>query len=473
LIRSILSNAFFSFVADVANRFSSALLLILIARKLGESAAGVFTLGNNYVLIVAAIALWGLDQLLVRDVAHKRDLSVQYFSHFTAIRLILAPILWLLLATLLLVVRPYPQQTNLFIVLLGGTLVGNSISNLGQALLIAFERVWVSALISVAVSILLIATSVVAISWGAGMSMLAVILVLTSWIQAALMIWATRPQLGLKGSLDIRFCWHQLGAGFPFVPISLFLALETQLGGILLSLFHSEAVVGFYGMANVIITALALLSQALRVGLFPVMARLYRAEHDQFVRLYKRSWRYLSILSLPMLILLILFSEAIIRLVYRQAAPQAVVTLQWLAPTLFFYFLNIPNVRLMILDGRQGALARLYAISIGANVLVGLLLIPGHGAPGVAVARVVSMVTLFVLNCAYVDRYILQARPWTLLWQSVVASGVMTLAIFVILAGWPDFARGLVGLAVYGLLVVGLKAIPAEEWLWLRRKLAI
>jgi O-antigen/teichoic acid export membrane protein len=472
MIRSVLSNAFFSLVADVASRFSSALLLILVARKLGESAAGTFTLGNNYVLILSAIALWGLDQLLIRDVAHNRNLSSQYFRHFVAIRLVLAPMLWAVLAALLFLLRPYSQQTNLFVVLLGGTLIGSSVSNVGQALLIAFERVWLSALVSIIVSILLIASSVIAIVLDAAMPVLALILVLASWIQAAIFTWVVRRQLELKGFLDIRFCWRQLGAGFPFVPISLFMALETQLGSILLSLFHSEAVVGFYGMANVIITALALLSQALRVGLFPVMARLYRTEQDHFVSLYKRAWRYLAIVSLPLLILLILFSDVVIRLVYRQAAPQAVLTLRWLAPTLFFYFLNIPNVRLLILDGRQGALARLYAISIGANVLVGLLLIPSYGAPGVAVARVVSMSALFVLNCVYVDRHVLPTRPWKLLWQSLVASGIMALAVFVVLAGWPDYVRGFAGLALYGLLLVALKAIPVEEWLWLRQRLS-
>ncbi len=77
MLRSILSNSLFSFASDVASRLSSALLLVLIARQLGEIEAGVFTLGNNYTLILSAIAIWGLDQLLIQRVAHDHSLSGQ------------------------------------------------------------------------------------------------------------------------------------------------------------------------------------------------------------------------------------------------------------------------------------------------------------------------------------------------------------------------------------------------------------
>jgi O-antigen/teichoic acid export membrane protein len=474
VFRSILSNAFFSLVSDVGSRLSSALLLILIARQLGESAAGVLTLSNNYVLILSAIGLWGLDQLLIRDVAHDHSAASRYFTHFLAIRLAIAPVLWLLLAALLLGLHPYLPQTNRFIVLVGGTLIGSSMSNLGQSLLIAFERVWLSALVSIAVSALLLLASVVILSVGGGMEALALILVLASWIQAALLTWVSRRYLRPEGfRFDGCFCRRQLGAGFPFVPISLFIALEGQLGAILLSFYYSEVVVGIYGMANVIISALALASQAVRVGVFPVMARLYRAEHEGFVRTYERSWRYLSIVSLPGVILLILLSEQIIRLVYQRTAPEAVVTLRWLAPTLLFYFVNIPNARLMILEGRQGMLARLYVISTAINLLVGLLLIPRYAAPAVAMARVASMSILFVLNCVYVERHILAARPWRFLWRPLVASTMMALLVFVILRGWSDLDRSLMGVALYVVLLVCLKAIPAEEWSWLRNRLAL
>lgn len=472
MLRSILGNTFFSFVSDVTTRLASALLLILVARKLGESAAGTLALSTNYTLILSAIAFWGLDQLLIRSVGRDRNSASQYFTQFLVIRVFLAPLLWALLAALIFGLQPYQAQTNRVIVLVGGTLVGASVSNLVQSLLLSTDRTWVSALTSVGVSGLLIAATIAGISVGLGIEALALLLLVSSWIQAGALVWVSRRDLFLRDfGFQRDFCWRQFRAGFPFVPIGLFIALEAQLGGILLSFFHSEAAVGLYAMANTVISALALLSQALRLGLFPAMARLYGTESERFLRLYERTWRYLSMISFPLVVLLALFSEWIIYLIYRRPAPEAVLALQLLAPTLLFYFLNIPNARLLILDGRQHVLARLFALSTAVNLVVGLLLIPQYSAAAVAISRVLSMGALFSLGWLYVGRHILAASPWKFIWKPAVSTGTMALLIFVALPGSPLLVRALVGIGAYLTLLILLKAIPADDWSWLRATL--
>ena len=245
MLRSILGNTFFSFVSDVTTRLASALLLILVARKLGESAAGTLALSTNYMLILSAIAFWGLDQLLIRSVGHDRNSASQYFTQFLVIRVFLAPLLWALLAVLIFGLQPYQAQTNRVIVLVGGSLIGTSVSNLVQSLLLSTDRTWVSALTSVGVSGLLIIATIVGFSVGLGIEALALLLLLSSWIQAGVLVWVSRRDLLLRDfGFQRDFCWRQFRAGFPFVPIGLFIALEAQLGGILLSFFHSEAAVG-------------------------------------------------------------------------------------------------------------------------------------------------------------------------------------------------------------------------------------
>jgi O-antigen/teichoic acid export membrane protein len=472
MLRSILCNSFFSLISDVANRLSSALLLILIARASGDAAAGVFTLGTNYTLILQAIALWGLDQLLIRDVARKHDLSGQHFGHFFIIRATISLALWTLLATLILGFRPYLSATNVFIALVGGTLVGDSLSNLAHSLFVAFERVWVSAITFVCFGVLRLGVGAWLLSSNVELWALSLVLVTASWAQAAVLTWLAYKHLApVPFRFNAEFCRRQLVAGFPFVPITLLIAVEAQLGGILLSLFHSEEMVGAYGMANVVISALALISQAIRIGVFPVMSRLYQTERARFVQLYERSWRYLSIVSLPLVILVILLSDQIIRLIYQRDAPQAIATLQWLAPVLLFYFLNIPNARLMIIGKRQRVLAWFFGISAGVNVAMCFLLIPGYGSQAAALSRVISMGILFSLNYVYVYRRGLASSGWRLVWKPLAASLMMALVVFRIFPRHPDYVRGLIGIALYGALIVFFKAIPSAEWQWLRQRL--
>ena len=105
-----------------------------------------------------------------------------------------------------------------------------------------------------------------------------------------------------------------------------------------------------------------------------------------------------------MVVLVILTAPQILFVIYRRENPQSIATLRWLAVTLWFYFLNIPNARLIILHNMQNLMARFFGTSAAANLLAGFLLIPGYGPQGVAVARVISMAvhlvnTFLLLAC--------------------------------------------------------------------------
>jgi O-antigen/teichoic acid export membrane protein len=474
MLKSILSNSLYSLISDVADRFSLALLFVLIVRSLGESVAGVLTLSTNYVLLLSSIAFWGLDQLLIRDVAADRLLSARYFGHFYLVRLAISPVLWLVLAALVLGFRPYLPSTNRFVALVGGMLVGDSISSLGRALFVTWQRAWLSAFLSVGTAILRLGVGVAILELDLNVEWLALLLAVTSWVQAGAMTWIAVRHLDVENfRFDSRFCWHQLKASLPFIPIGLSMAIEAQFGSILLSFWWSEATIGAYGSANVIISALALLSQAIRVGVFPVMASLYRDDRARLADLIARAWRYLAIISQPVAVLTILFASQIMYLVYRRVNPASVATLSWLALTLCFYFMNIPNARLMILDGRQSIMARFFGLSAVVNVLLSLWLIPVRGAQAVAISRVISMGTLFVLNAIYVYRYVLPIGPWVLVWKPLLAGAALVAVIMVLPAGVSDLLRAVLGVLAYLVALVILRTWSREEWLWVRQRLSI
>jgi O-antigen/teichoic acid export membrane protein len=379
----------------------------------------------------------------------------------------------LVLALALLGIAPYHAETNRFIALVGGLLVGESVCNLGQALFLAMDKAWVMALTSTLAGFLRVALCLALFLPSQDMTVLAVSLVCASWTQAIATMVVARRQMQLAAwRLDWAFCRRQLKAGLPFVAMGALIALDAQSGGILLSAFRSEKAVGAYGMANVFVSALGLVPQAFRAGVFPLMARLYRPEHQRFVELYQRSWRYLAMASLPLAVLVVLFAERMVYLVYGQPAATAVHTLQWLAPTLILQFLHIPNARVLILAGRQAQMARFIALGSVVNLVIGALLTPRFGPVAVAFARLAAMGTLFTLNGLYVYRILLGISPWQLVWRSLVATGVMVCVAFGLLTHSPDVVRAIVGIVAYIAVVVLTRAIPTDEWHWALQTLA-
>jgi O-antigen/teichoic acid export membrane protein len=117
----------------------------------------------------------------------------------------------------------------------------------------------------------------------------------------------------------------------------------------------------------------------------------------------------------------------------------------------------------MILEQRQGVMARWYAISTAVHIVLALLLIPGYAAPAVGVARAVSMAVLLAQSCAYVERRLLASRPWRFVWRPALACGAMAFVVFVVTPAWSPFARAASGLAVYGLVLALLAALAGNR----------
>ena len=136
--RLVLQNSAFNFMAGVSQRIGQALIFILIARQLTAESTGAFKLATTYTGILLALSLWGLDQLLVREVARNKEEVSRYLSNFFLIRLLLAILIWIGLA-LILPFLPYTMETRQLILIMTATIIPGSISDIYHAVWVAFE----------------------------------------------------------------------------------------------------------------------------------------------------------------------------------------------------------------------------------------------------------------------------------------------------------------------------------------------
>lgn len=93
--RNVLQNSFFNLIAAVSQRIGQTIIFILIARSLPLTQAGAFKLSITYASILFALSLWGLEQLLIRDVARDQETLRPYVNGFLMLRLALSITLWL------------------------------------------------------------------------------------------------------------------------------------------------------------------------------------------------------------------------------------------------------------------------------------------------------------------------------------------------------------------------------------------
>jgi O-antigen/teichoic acid export membrane protein len=468
MLKSLLSNSFFTLIFDLSNRFSWAILMILVGRRMGEVGAGIFALGNNYVFLLLPVVQWGLDQLLVKDLADGSYLAGRYFGNFLFARIVLALILWVGLIISVFCILSYSCMTTHFVALLGGVLISDGIIDLAHNLFVIFDSSKYSTFVSLGAGLLRAVGGAGVILGGYSIRLLAVVLVLVGWLQATVMILLAFRLLSMAPlKIDLAFIFGKLKISFPITIVGFLIATESQIGGIFLSFFRGEAALGVYGMANVVIAALAMLSKALRVGVFPLLARLYdNGKHDLLI-VYQRLWRFLVFFAFLITAFVILFSGKIMHILYGFDGDESRSLLIILTPLLIFYFLNIPSARMMILANRQKRMASFFLVSTGVNLVASFLGARLFGSVGIASARIASMSCLFFLNTVYVHSRICSWSPWRTIGRGSAALIGMLAAFFLTMQFMPIVLSSMLSLLVYITIIILLNGVPLSDICWL------
>jgi O-antigen/teichoic acid export membrane protein len=465
-MRRFVENYVFALSADVIQRVSAALLVVWVSRKLGVNEAGIYFLGLSFAILFGQIAYWGLDQLLTREVAREPGRANQFMVNFLVVRAGLA-ILMLSVLYGIVIGLGYVPHTSRVIMLLGLTILPDSMINICQSVFMAHEQMGYLTLGSLLNGVVRVVAGVLALAGGFGLEGVAVGLLLASVTTLVALLYLIRTRLFRPSwEIDWRFCRRQLIAAFPFLMIGMFFVVDNQLDVVLLSRLADEYQVGLYGGATTVVAALALIPFAFRTAVFPVMSRLYATAPDALGRLYDQSLKYLVLLGLPMAVGVTMLAPDIVSLVFgRQFAPSAPV-LQILVWYLFLIFINVLNSRLLVVSDRQRTIAIFLLLGLIVNVALNMVLIPGWGAAGAAIARVVSTFVLFVVSVGFVFHHVYRFNPLPLLVRPAIAATIMAGSLFA-LRDWPAWVPIVAGSLIYFTVLLALRTFSWEDWgLW-------
>ncbi|MFO7662939.1 MAG: flippase [Chloroflexota bacterium] len=472
-LQRLLSNTALAFAANVVVKASTSILFILIGRNLGPTDSGIFSLGTTFFTIVFGLSALGLHELLVREIAPRREESAHYLINFLGLRLISTLLVYLALVLALRFVLPYSPQTEQVILILALAAIPEAIFSICAALFEAHERLAVPTLAAIVNSVIKIAGGFWLLRTGAGVVEIAWLMVIAG--VTSLVVFPP-ALIGLFRGMsprtrrlpDVRFGLAQLRRTPGFFAIHLFSLLDYQTDAFLISLFLSETDLGYYSAALTITLAISLMSFAVRAAIYPVMARYAREAPDKLVLLYSKANQYLIALSLPIAAAVCLLAEPIISLIFGESFLPAVPALQISVWAAVFLLVNVPNARLLLIDNRQHAAAWLTGISMTTNIVTNLFLIPVLGIVGAAIARVLASAAFFFSIHLYVQTYILRSRLLPHLPRPLLATGLMVAAM------WPVRELALpvpiaVGTAVYILAAYFLRIVPAGDWVYWRQ----
>jgi O-antigen/teichoic acid export membrane protein len=416
--RLILQNSLLNFAASVSQRIGQTVIFILVARLLTADSTGAFKLATTYTSILLTVSLWGLDQLLIREVAKDKTAAGRYLSGFLLLRLALALAAWLSLA-LLMPLLPYNPESKQLILIMAASIIPSNITNLYQSIWTAFENVK-------AISVILLVVSVIRVLVGAAvlwhfqtLAPVAYLFLALSVVELAAHAWLThwRGRLsGIRWQIDLPFWLEQCRIAIPLIIVTFILVVEYQFDDVILSFFRPQDEVGVYGTAATVLALLLFLTRSYQLAVFPLISRTYHANPAALPNVYIKTMLYIILAALPVSLFVSLLAGPIIRLIFGEGYEAAGPILSIMVWAFFLSAVNVANSRLLIVADRQRVMAYFALMSMSGNILLSLLLVPRLGGIGTAWARVLAMPLYTIPALLYVQRYLCPV-PWQAWWR--------------------------------------------------------
>lgn len=463
-------NTLAAMIGDVTTKAVGAVIIVLISRKLGVHAAGVYTLSLTFAFLLRYSFLWGLDQLLTREVARDRTRVDVFWINFITIRVVFCLLAMASLALFLKILVPYPPVTTHVILIISLTVLTESITEICQAVYVAFERMEYLAATSLTVGVSELVAGGLAISRGASIEDVAWILVFVSaWGTALNVILTIRDFLHPgRWHLDRQFCRLQIQYTWPFALIGLFFILESQFDTVLLSRIWDETAVGWYASAVTLTAGLSLVPQAYRVAIFPALVRLNTTGTAAMSHLYAISVKYLLLLAFPLATGMTIFAQPIITAVFGTHFLAAVPITQILVWSIVPAFVHILNGRLLLADKREVLVVRLLVGSLALNLIANFLFLPRWGPVGVATARVTSTLIVYLIGQYIVNQQLKAPSMIGLALRPALAAGITAVALsqMKILEIWIQLPLGTL---MYALALAVLGTFSREDLQLLRQ----
>ncbi|MFQ5599187.1 MAG: flippase [Candidatus Krumholzibacteriia bacterium] len=247
--------------------------------------------------------------------------------------------------------------------------------------------------------------------------------------------------------------------------------LRGQLGTLLLSLLRSAEDVGIYGVAQKVHEVLISFPGLFIALLYPVFSRLAAEDREQLRRMFQRTFDVMLLASVAAALTVFVLAPQVAAIL---GEPRAATPMRFLAFALPPVFLAMSFSHLLLAEGRQALIVRLYALLVAVNFTLHWIFIPRYSYLATASVNVVTE----VLAMASMGFYWIAVRRMRLQLRSLWSIPLAVVLGAILLAGirrWVPAeetsmtvrlvavaASGLATAGSYAGAVLGLRLVPMQ-----------
>jgi len=403
------------------------ILVIYIARVLGNEPFGIYSFTLNYLVIFQSVASLGFAYFIPREVAIRREDANRYLVNGCLIELVSA-LMFMSCMILVAFALGYPEDTMVAVTVASFALLPSTINVTFEAIYVSFERVEAVALVSLAESALKVALSLALLMNGYGIVAVFIVIVL-SRVAATLLhtMIVHRHFFRLRFDLDLAFCRKMVRAALVFGLIDLLAYVFIKIDIVMISKMRGMADVGLYSAAWKILEVFFLIPGSFIAIIIPIYSRIYVRSREHFQGLIEISVRVLWIILFPMALWVFFYAEDLIQLIFGPNYTESILALKILIWSIIPFAADSVLGKALIAGGLQKADVWILAMGTVGNIVLNIYLIPRYGICGASGATGISILLTLLLKNFFLRRTLVSARLVRAGWKPAIGILLMLL----------------------------------------------
>jgi len=429
-VRRISKNIAALTTAELISKALQLVLFVYAARLLGKADFGKFSFALAFSMIAIIFTDLGINTLLVREIARKKDLASKYFTNAFLAKFVFSALTFITAIFILNILDLPPITKNVVYIILLFTLI-SSFTELLYSIFRAFERMEFDALVKVTRMVILTSVGLYVLFKGYGVITFSFIFIL-----AELIVFILALNIGvikfikLKISFDMGFIRELVKKSFPFGLAIAFGSIYFYIGSVMLSVMKNDVEVAIYSVAYNLVIALLVIPTIYTNAIYPVLSRHFKSSKENLIFMYKKSFKYMYIIGLPISVGLFLLADKIILLFYTKEYFASIFALKILAWFVFIKFLNfLIGIVLYSIDRQKHRMLSQGSTAL-FNIILNLILIPFLGFIGAAIATLITEIFLFVFYYGFASKYLHALNLTPILTRPLIAAGIMATFLY-------------------------------------------
>ncbi|MBE6487661.1 MAG: flippase [Methanosphaera stadtmanae] len=461
-VKTLVKNTSVLFLSQMISYVLAFFYTLYSARYLGTTNFGIISFATAISGLFSIFTDLGLSTLTIREVAKDKSKTYSYLGNHGSMKLILS-IVTMLLLVIFVNIGTFDDITKYVVYLIGSSVIINAFSGVFTSMFRAYEQMEYQSIAEIINASTMFIGILICVFTQQSVIMVSLVYVIAS---LAVLLYNFAMCTKNYGLIHFQFntkLWKYLIINaYPLAITSIFALISFKMNTIILNMLVSPASVGEYTAAFNLMQALIFIPTVYSTAILPIFAKFYVNSKEMLDYSYKKSLKYLTILSMPIVIGTTVLSDKIILFIYGAAYSNAIEVLAliiWALPAIFLSY--VLGTSIASINKQHETLKATFIIMI-LSLVGNLIFIHFFGAMGAALVTVMNEVSMVIFYIYIMHKAGYSVPIKSILIKPFIASLVMGAVIYIF--NLDLFISIGLGIVVYAIMVLVLRIIDNDDW---------